>query len=1549
MNNIYLIIIIIVIIILLYLFRNRKERFKVTPDDIVGSVNKKYIGEVYEYPDCIGCMTNDNKMKPGFKYIISDNRCVYNTSGRYIDNTILQNIDDYDYTSLNLSDVNSCYPTYNSLYSSVKGKHIMLIRQDSTPMKFSHISVYSINNEDISNKSVSLASLGAVIYSTELVKQGTNYIYPESVLNSIDDTVTFQSGGLNSYVLITLNNVYDISYVNIKHSNINDAASLNNATLVVLDDLENTDGIFGVIKFYNVINTIELDRTIYTYNHLSSPLPNYLFDIMMVINDWTIPCDNCASANGKLFAGHYYNEYDGTLNSTLRCYRPIDGNIDRIIINNTISDSDLSTKFKSCSPDFDTRYMPTVGKFIQIKRSDNRDIGINISNISIFSDYKYNVISIDTLSALVNRYYDSNSLFENATTDNDSTLKTTNDRNSFIHIDMGTTNNIYLTGIMLKIPIAERYNIVGITFLVISVDVDIFDTTKMKLTSERTITSDDVQNANSIYGDNEHYLYLIPFPNNRNVLISERPDIVINNTVTYNSIDKYLSTYKKGSIYYQIPHVIYNMSNGRRVIAKSLTDVSDTLEKINVSDAVTLFNFSNNQAMDSVPSDNVDMSYLLTPIVARYIQIKPNGTDDLNGVIKSITLYASDKSIIKSINNPSLVYETNVADYTKYLSDVVNQSNDNYILIDIGNDTGITFIKINIDVSFIDKINNVVLNMIGNNGNKKYTYTITNPHNIITSDNDIYLVTDNNEINLAGSFFINKYAYPNCLTMDICNTIAPDTYYIADGGVCFKSKSANELITCITGNCMNNLQDYSKTNKVQFVEDNMISCDPLRETRFIISLVIHFDASDLTTLFKNIDCTNVVTRVGDSIGCWKTTSDSALAVNAISQNGSNSRLSVFTPGTSAVDLRPDLGNGTWFKYNCDISSVNNVTNILVLIRTSKERTGHPLNFGTAWFDERDGVVMENFYTNAALWSRTVYNYRFPYKVPIIYVVTANYETLKTKNYRYITSLAQITPDLPYGTEFKTRNPKIFGLEGSTYNNFMIAEMKLFNRILSDGEITNECKSLITKWNIPDPNPLLIHFDASDLTTLYVDSPCNSKLINVTDGVNCWSTTSRSLYSVKAVNKGQGTVAKLEEFTTGKLALSFCHSDYNKYCADSYTWINEIAITDNITYILVFKTLYNVEYVFHPVSAGAGGYIKYGNNVMEAFYTNSSDNGVSSTYTYDMPMNTPIIYVVTANNVTQITKCYRYMLSLRQISPDLTYGNVFKSRAYPSFGRSVSEYGLNNFFSVAELQIYDNVLSEESISTECEKLMTKWNILYPRVMVIHFDASDTSTLFQTIDKTNFINATQINDKVLAWNTTGQSYWNLTAEAQNSNPALTEFSSGKLAVDFTVNGGSGLYKFTKPFNYVEASMIIVMKALSFTRLGHPFSQYYGMMKDGSNKFKEYFYTTAYTNISQATIGPNFDISNPYIIYGINAWNVPTGVRMYYYGYGMYTQLNRTDVYYGTDINNYPDHYLGTGVDPTFNNFKLAELQIYNYAMTSTEIVNEMERLRVKWNIP
>lgn len=926
---IYLIIIIVLLIILIHY--KKIEDFTILTDNNPSVI--KTIGESYQYPDCIGCLTTTgSKLKPNYLYNIIDDRCVKNNN-QYNNNSELNAL--INYTGIPSTNFDSCVSNYNSMYSSVKGNYIIIFRRDNIKMKISHISIHE--------RDINLVPFNANIFSTDFERKldGT-IIYPDSILNSPNSSITFESGSNSSKIIITLDKNYDIGYINIKHINVSDANTLNGA-IVAVATIPDSDIVSesAQLVFYSIINDDNLDRIIYTYNHLDD-LQNGINEKIPIINTWQLPCDICNKPSGELFKYHNYRTIDN-----IRCYKPLLDTINKTIFNSDIQDT---VSFGSCSQVYDTRYMPAKGAIIQILRNSTNNLGFKISRIQIYSDYlntTYDLSNNTSLSALAITYLNNSSLFDNVLDNIESTLlQTTSSMGSKIHINLGSNYNI--SGIGLKIPISEQNNMIGLKIYVIKVDDNNpFDNTLMKVTSVKMLTENDIISKYIEPGDVNSYTYLIALNTHIEDPISQYNDLIINNEVLYDPNNIYLSTYKNGSLYYQIPYTIYRTSSGRKILAKNKTDLT-IINKIAASDAVTLFNIvPNDTALNSnnittIPENN--RSHILNPITARYIHISPSSSQTLEGAIQSINIYDMFKQSIRSNIIPSIIYTLPESTYSTYLSNVSTGTIGNgIILIDLGQNIQITFIEI--IVSSIIKLTNAIISLITDIGNKTFTYTISNPQPTT------YIITDNNLINIGGPNFLNKYAYPACLNMNICNNIAPNTYYISSDR-CFKSK---DIIGSCDNTCMSSLLDFTKLNRTTMsnIDTNFISCLTAKDTRFLPGPTLDdLSTSALTSLYG---CYSLKLRLSSYTGpiiLVKRSTDNLQKTFYADKDGKLNDQQDFNGISLDFWLGPSIGYiMTWFDQSGKGNDAIATTNPMNILKDSKGdyflsgQGGKGINFG----------------------------------------------------------------------------------------------------------------------------------------------------------------------------------------------------------------------------------------------------------------------------------------------------------------------------------------------------------------------------------------------------------------------------------------------------------------------------------------------------------------------------------------------------------------------------------------------------------------------------
>jgi len=645
---------------------------------------------------------------------------------------------------------------------------------------------------------------------------------------------------------------------------------------------------------------------------------------------------------------------------------------------------------------------------------------------------------------------------------------TTNSRDSRLHIDLGFSINKNISGIGIKIPVAEQYNIVGLKIYVIKIDeTDPFNNSLMKVTSEKLITNADVSNLKIINDDVNYYTFLFPLKLNKDDLINTFNDIIINKEVVYDSTNKYLTTYKNGQLYYQVPYIIYKMPNNRKIMATTRVDSSDTLDLINTSDAITLLNFSTNVNMKTSP--DIINSHILNPVLVRYIQFIPYGSKTLLNIIQKVTLYNSNGIVINTFVNPPIIYNLPNANYTSYLSDSSTGAlNNGIILLDIGSNTLVTFVKI--EISSISNMTNAVMNMINTSGNAMYVYTFVNP----LSTN--YIITDINTTNISGPYFVNKYSYPACLSLNICNIIAPDTYYILSDR-CFRSNVNVDPTTCV--NCMTGLASYSANNRISAIDTNFITCVNGKDTRFVIlPELIRWDASVPANILKT---GGVSANVGDTITSWiPTNNDNTLSLQISSGSFTKSLINNKSCVTKAAGSIIKIPNGSVFlntincismfmvyRYPTVITNIivplqvcfkrNNVIDIIYFIFQDNVLKLNGTGVNTATVDSNYNIIATN--TNIDVMGIQVSFYS---NLCICKIRNNNIATIQTITTSISATLLDFTTPL--------QNIYIGGLGNSITNAYFgfgttmnVYEFNLSDTFLSDDDFNTKYNGLVTKW------------------------------------------------------------------------------------------------------------------------------------------------------------------------------------------------------------------------------------------------------------------------------------------------------------------------------------------------------------------------------------------------------------------------------------------------------------------------------------------------------
>ena len=260
--------------------------------------------------------------------------------------------------------------------------------------------------------------------------------------------------------------------------------------------------------------------------------------------------------------------------------------------------------------------------------------------------------------------------------------------------------------------------------------------------------------------------------------------------------------------------------------------------------------------------------------------------------------------------------------------------------------------------------------------------------------------------------------------------------------------------------------------------------------------------------------------------------------------------------------------------------------------------------------------------------------------------------------------------------------------------------------------------------------------------------------------------------------------------------------------------------------------------------------------------------------------------------------------------------------------SHSVVSLANIVTRSMFKIYSNTLDTVSPYAHLE---------------IHFDSSDTSTLFQDVAGT--IPAVNLNDPVRCWKMTSLCNGSGVSATVSDTllPKINTFTTGKTAVDF--NSGIGAFSFQYSLANIENATLLIVLHMDADYISHPWNTTGTGWINHQERIVETFYTNEFYYDGFSVI--NYGLPrNVYFIYAVSA-NSATGTKCYTYIGSTLTNVG--NVSYGTYIKIPTSHFLGgkyQGAE-AWNKFKLAELLVYRYAMNTTELTEKMSELKTKWS--
>ena len=238
--------------------------------------------------------------------------------------------------------------------------------------------------------------------------------------------------------------------------------------------------------------------------------------------------------------------------------------------------------------------------------------------------------------------------------------------------------------------------------------------------------------------------------------------------------------------------------------------------------------------------------------------------------------------------------------------------------------------------------------------------------------------------------------------------------------------------------------------------------------------IVWFDASAPNVLFQDVAGTIPAINVDDPVRCWKSVAGSGISATTATAV----RINTYTTGNKCVDLMNSGGSSfnTWLDYTKNYSIIPNASYIVVFTLGSTI-TNSPFNAVISFYDQvawqpqtSTTIIMEAFYTPGASAQRSyTYNTKITAGTPIIYGVIANSSTGQTKCYiLHNNTTMTLIGTLTYTTSYMNPGSNVFSIGKSylgSWNNFKIAELKVYDSALSEGQLGADMSAMKTKWNI----------------------------------------------------------------------------------------------------------------------------------------------------------------------------------------------------------------------------------------------------------------------------------------------------------------------------------------------------------------------------------------------------------------------------------------------------------------------------------------------------
>jgi hypothetical protein len=227
------------------------------------------------------------------------------------------------------------------------------------------------------------------------------------------------------------------------------------------------------------------------------------------------------------------------------------------------------------------------------------------------------------------------------------------------------------------------------------------------------------------------------------------------------------------------------------------------------------------------------------------------------------------------------------------------------------------------------------------------------------------------------------------------------------------------------------------------------------------------------------------------------------------------------------------------------------------------------------------------------------------------------------------------------------------------------------------------------------------------------------------------------------------------------------------------------------------------------------------------------------------------------------------------------------------------------------------------------------------IVLQFDSSDSSTLFQDINGTI---PSKVGDPIRSWKTTSNSIMNKLAVVKPADYLKIITINGFTGIDFRGTNRNGDYYFSyladlKP--YPNATLIVVGYLFPGTTCGHfwEFGDawiYYG------NACYETFYTGGDRYLTRSSYPCTFPKEQGFM-YSIRANQDSKFTKCY-----LNNSLIGTIPYGSNVINDSAAYIQSMGKSAQGNNrFVLSELIIYDSCLNTTDLTNKYNELKTKWN--